>query len=296
MEPFVRQGSCRRRLASSGGPANLLCEGSLFCGAMRGCACAPAGGKMPLPLRVLLALQVVMCPQAAALSPKELETLQMDLQRPHCSHPPGTGGPGARGGAHNERPGPATPSGRRLGPSPAASPDNDKHRAQLLRPCSPSPLTTPPQAGRAPLAPLPVLSPVLPDKRGRCRQPRGRGHTPPPAGRAGQAGSAFRGTAGRAAAGRGGARPALRAPRSLAPGRGPSPQPLSPAKANHAPVGGETPPRVFAAVRGAACWCGPAGLGAAGAAGPGPGCGSSCGSAASGLRPLVRGCASAGPH
>lgn len=129
--------------------ANQVSKSSLFCGAMQGCECAPARSKMPLPLRVLLALQVLICTRPASLSLKELETLQMYLRRPRCSHPPThrsphplahTTLPGTRESTHNKRPGPATPR-RRLGPRSAASFDNDKPLARLLGPGSP-PLTT----------------------------------------------------------------------------------------------------------------------------------------------------------
>lgn len=54
----------------------------------------------------------------------------------------------------------------------------------------------------APLARLPVFSPVAPDKRGRCQQPQGRLHTPPPA----AAGQLLSRNGGKGGGGRGGAR------------------------------------------------------------------------------------------
>lgn len=61
--------------------------------AMQGCECAPTERKMPAPLRVLLALQVLIGTGAASLSPKELEALQRYLQHSHCSRPPRTDRP-----------------------------------------------------------------------------------------------------------------------------------------------------------------------------------------------------------
>lgn len=55
----------------------------------------------------------------------------------------------------------------------------------------------------APLARLPVFSPVAPDKRGRCQQPQGHLHTPPPA----AAGQLLSRNGGKGGGGRGGARP-----------------------------------------------------------------------------------------
>lgn len=180
---------------------------------------------------------------------------------PPCTDPspPPSGPTGER--THNKRPGPATPSGRRLGSRSAASSDNDHHLARPLRPGSP--LTT--RRPGAPLARLPVSSAaVAPDKRGRCPRPGGRPHTAPPAG-AGP-GSAFRGTeGGRGGGGRGGAHrpsaPALpRCPAAAGEAglaRPPAGPPAGPphcfrpqAKANHAPVRGETPPGVFVAALG----------------------------------------------
>lgn len=217
--------------------ANPVCKSSLFWRAMPGCECAPNRSKMPLSLRVILALQVPICTRAASLSLKELKTLQMYLQHPRCSHLPThrshhplahTTLPGTRESTHNKRPGPATPR-RRLGPRSAASFNNDKPLAQLLGPGSPSPLKTwrnaahlrPPPRVRLPVlsprAQLPILSATPRFKPGVTRQKRqvpaapGRPHAPPAAW-AGQAVRAFRGTAGGAAAGRGGARSALGAP------------------------------------------------------------------------------------
>ncbi|CAI9178620.1 unnamed protein product [Rangifer tarandus platyrhynchus] len=181
---------------------------------------------------------------------------------PKCTdpRPPPSGPTGER--THNKRPGPATPSGRRLGPRSAASSDNDQH---LARPLSPgSPLTT-----RRPGA-LAPRSPDSPFPARRWHQTKEAGARGPGAARTqrprpGQDRAApFEER--RAGRRRPRGRPlALRARASLAPrgcGRSGSTRPpagplagpphcsLPREKANHAPVRGETPPGVFVAALG----------------------------------------------
>lgn len=226
---------------------------------------------------------------------------------PPCTDPspPPSGPTGER--THNKRPGPATPSGRRLGSRSAASSDNDHHLARPLRPGSP--LTT--RRPGAPLARLPVSSAaVAPDKRGRCPRPGGRPHTAPPAG-AGP-GSAFRGTeGGRGGGGRGGAHrpsapavpgaPQLREKQAW-PGPQRGPRPALPTAS--VPRRRQTTHRSAERRRRGSLWprsgrlvrC-PRRAGRGRAAGlRGRGWAAAAGARASGLQPLEQGCASAGPH
>lgn len=276
---------------------------------------------MPLSLRVILALQVPICTRAASLSLKELETLQIYLQYPRCSHLPThrshhplahTTLPGTRESTHNKRPGPATPR-RRLGPRSAASFNNDKPLAQLLGPGSPSPLTTwrnaahlrPPPRVRLPVlsprAQLPILSATPRFKPGVTRQKRqvpaapGRPHAPPAA-RPGPARRSEPFEERRAGRRRAEGAPAL--PSAPLPPSRPCPQLLPRRRrATHRsakrrrrgslwPCAGLPPGAVLA------------GLGAAGAAGRRRGRAGLRRLRARGsrLQPLVRGCASAGPH
>lgn len=122
-------------------------------------------------------------------------------------HPPGPTGKHA----HNKRPDPTTPSGRTLGPHSAASSDNDKHLAQLLRPSSPSPLTRRPREWGPRSPDSPFSARWHQTKEAGASSPRATcTHRPRP-----RPGSSFRGTAGRAAAAEGApARP----PRPRSPG------------------------------------------------------------------------------
>lgn len=83
MKPFICSISYKHRLAksSSDSEETWFAKAASFVGQCRAVRALPLGGKcLFLSLRVLLALQVLICTRAALLSLKELETLQMYLQ------------------------------------------------------------------------------------------------------------------------------------------------------------------------------------------------------------------------
>jgi hypothetical protein len=195
-----------------------------FVGAMRGCACAPTRRKMPFPLCMLLALQVLICTRRQPRCPQRnlrpckrtcnthTAAATMHGSSPSLStyHPPGHTGKHT----HNKRPGPGHSFQADLvfAPQPVLTMTSTSASSFVWLSI---PTDNVAKSRGPPLAPLPSLKP------GGTRQKRqvpaavGRpAHNAPGRGQAGQGrAAAFRGTVGRAAAANLGVRPALGAPR-----------------------------------------------------------------------------------